>query len=1190
MDLGSRYQRTASSRSPSTERFNSSPSRAGRSPSGRGTRRSPQREAAAAGGRAAASRYSHDTVASRGRRSGSRSPTPPPARSGAAVGSSTAAADALREAIADSSVRLDGRKFRDVRSFFELVDTRASGAVGAKELRDALVRLDLGLARAELRACYDIGRGSTIELHELERWLQRGGTRRLSSPNRRDGPRERVRERKALARRLAQTVGEEVGLALRRNQASMASAFRQMDADGSGSLTPAEFRQGLRSLTGKGATAVQLRLLMTELDKDRDGRVDYGEFLAAVEHAADARRLARSVTERLRQTIMRNRDSLLQTFDEFDENGDGVLSAKEFRRGLKARGIVLQQGEMQQLMQVMDTDGNDTLDYREFIDAVEQIGDTSDDMSSDFTDDQWAERRGSLSSDGDSTFRFSRHGVAAYDDDSTDDNVADLQRQVRLLRDQLDDYRGDEYMMGGAAVGLSGKARARQLRNRMKAGRLQGMRQSRSLIWYFGAWKNCTAEKARENAERTFAGQWHIVGSDHDGQSVEEWIIVWIGTAGDVHCECFTRKPAGHATVASSRVEHGKVIGDRLRFTQVYPHSGERTKWELTSRGGRDQLAGSWKGAATGEFAAQRCQLWVDSHDVDLPQTTPRGLRGDSSIGRSSTSPRAAHGASSSSPQRRRASARRLAHVVTEEILEKMAEHHRSLASTFSRMDKTRSGSLSPAEFRQGLRSLTGTVLTQPQMRLLMTELDKDGDDRVDYGEFVAAVMRTADARRLARSVTERLRQDIRINRDSLLHTFDEFDENGDGVLSAKEFRRGLKARGIVLQQGEMQQLMQVMDTDGNDTLDYLEFIDAIVLLGSNSTDTSDIGGMRRSPPKLTVRTPGDDDFDFSPRSTGSGGSGTPRQRSSGRAGTPALITAIAQRLDELDGWQTSHLFRPRNRLSSTKSDVQELLEQLRGGRADTSLAISHKVTARTQDPRTLIALLYAWLLDLPDSPVPKTMFHDCKLVVDRPEQEAKVLSSLVKDMPEPGQSIVRAVVDLYRRIDPDRLDMEAINKGLAPALMHSPQGAEQKWNYGDFVALLVQELPGQSEDHGRRRRRTASPRRKHGPQQQQPDQQHSLLPQHQQRTQPYSYRAHSTDDPDFHQTGGSSSSSSPGRRRRSPSPGALESLFGSCPGRSNSGGSGGDDSRRGGRGGSPSQRRRNPTPFGSQYPASYDR
>jgi hypothetical protein len=393
-----------------------------------------------------------------------------------------------------------------------------------------------------------------------------------------------------------------------------------------------------------------------------------------------------------------------------------------------------------------------------------------------------------------------------------------------------------------------------------------------------------------------------------------------------------------------------------------------------------------------------------------------------------------------------------------------------------------------------------------------------------------------------------------------------------------------------VLQQGEMQQLMQVMDTDGNDTLDYLEFIDAIVLLGSNSTDTSDIGGMRRSPPKLTVRTPGDDDFDFSPRSTGSGGSGTPRQRSSGRAGTPALITAIAQRLDELDGWQTSHLFRPRNRLSSTKSDVQELLEQLRGGRADTSLAISHKVTARTQDPRTLIALLYAWLLDLPDSPVPKTMFHDCKLVVDRPEQEAKVLSSLVKDMPEPGQSIVRAVVDLYRRIDPDGLDMEAINKGLAPALMHSPQGAEQKWNYGDFVALLVQELPGQSEDHGRRRRRTASPRRKHGPQQQQPDQQHSLLPQHQQRTQPYSYRAHSTDDPDFHQTGGSSSSSSPGRRRRSPSPGALESLFGSCPGRSNSGGSGGDDSRRGGRGGSPSQRRRNPTPFGSQYPASYDR
>jgi Ca2+-binding EF-hand superfamily protein len=1074
MDLGSRYHRTGSARSPRRERDAAAAAALARSGGRTATaaaaqgserspgrsspesRRSPQR-------RAAASRlYQQDTAASRGRllsretsrshsrsRSGSRSRS----RSGSPspVGSRKTAAEALLDAIEDSSTRLDGRRFHDVRDFFELVDTRGNGAITPSELRSAVERLDLGIGRSDLRACYDIGKGSTIELPELERWLQKGRGAQRSSPTRRRRSSDSARASKVLARRLSQSVPENVAAAIALHRVKVENAFVRFDSRGTGSLSSAAFRKCLERppLSGTVLTRPQVKLLMSELDKDRDGRVDYCEFVS------------------------------------------------------------------------------------EAVRISEVISDTTD---SDFTDDtheRGRPRRRSNSTDAGSVYRFARHGLAVHEDeDSSDEIIADLQRQVRVLRDQRDDY-----MQSRTPTSLSGKARARQLRSRMKAGRLQGVRQVSTLFWAFTKWKQITAVKTREEAARAFSGQWHIKGRDHDDQDVEEWLVLWVGRAGDIHGEFLARASADHVATQSSVFKSGDIAGRRLRFTQVYPHSAQRTRWELTTGGGRGQLSGTWTGDAEGEFTAERCQIWVDSCDPQ-PQTSPRALYNDSPRRTHSGSPSAGRGRSS--PKQLKKAARRLAHVVTEDIVDTMYENRMSLASTFHRMDKGRSGSLSSAEFREGLHLLTGTVLTKPQVRLLMSELDKDGDGRVDYEELLAAVSRATDARRLARNVTEELRQRIRLNRQSLLETFGDFDTNGDGVLSAREVQRGLQARGIKLLSPEIDQLMQVVDTDGNGTLDYCEFVEAAVHLGSDSADEADIGDnatidireRRRSPPRLTVRSPTADDD--SPRSTGS-----PRQRSAGRSGTPALINAIAKRLDEIDGWQTKHLFRQLNRSHTAFSEAHALLEQLEGERAMASFAISHKVVAQTVDSRTLTALLYAWLLELHDSPIPKTMFQECKIISERPQHARTALMQLVKDIPDPGQSILRAVIALYRVHDPDASDTVAIDNGLAPALMHSPQGAEQKWNHGDFIAVLVRELPDPSDfGHGQQDGSgSASPRG---------------VPR--QRRSPFS------------QAPARKAQRSPTRRQKPQSPGKTESMFSSCPGRPNSGDDGNDRSRRRGR------------------------
>ena len=883
-----------------------------------------------------------------------------------------------------------------------------------------------------------------------------------------------------------------------------------------GTIQLAELERWLRTSQPRGAARKPSPRFVVDSDSSAksDRRASAGG--PRRQHKERAQWLARELSDPFVEKVFRSRSALASDFHRLDAKSTGSLTTAEVRQGLTQSLTMLTTAQARELRASLDRineDDHARVDYDEFMAAIliRRNGALDSESDTDLTDDA-SDRRFSGASD---TGRFSRHGLRAHDDvDELSDYVAELERQLQGLQDEVDD-QADVYAGGGSATG--GRARAEQLRNREKAGRMLGVRQGRTLGAVFAAWKKRVEHKRGKEARRLFAGQWSITGKDHAGRSVEEWLILCVGKSGDIQGECLESKPEHGMAPSQSSLEDGRVDLEecQLVFTQVYP-KGDRTEWSLTASGISNELVGVWSGDAHGKFTARRCRIWAGSDESDVVVArTPRGIYDDgSSIARGSL-------------KKMKTQARRLAHEVAEEVLEALARSRSTLASAFRRMDTNRTGSLSAAEFRRGIESLTGTVLTQAQMRVLMEELDRDGDDRVDYDEFVAAVQRTADARRLAREVSEMLRSDIRSHKDDLMLVFDEFDTNGDGVLSTKEFQRGLKRRGISVRSDEMEKLMQVVDTDGNSLIDYREFIDAVDRWSGWTSDET-----TRSPPKLTVRTDRlTDDDDVSPRSR------IARQSPVRSAGTPAIISAIAHRLDDLDAWEDTHLFQQRSGSAARKAqtEAQELLKQLADGR-DYTTEISNRVVARTEGPYTLVALLFMWLLRLPESPVPKTMFTDCKQVMDRRHLASKALPPLISDMPEPGQSIVRAVIELYQSVDPAAEDATAIDTALTPALMHSPQGAQPAWRYGEFISLLVQEMPRskrsaispRSRRNAAARARSVSPAAARSP-----------------RGRPVqSTRSRSPDMGDDHHA-------------RKKSPGAVESLFQSCPGRPAGGGTG---------------------------------
>ena len=175
------------------------------------------------------------------------------------------------------------------------------------------------------------------------------------------------RERKGDAQAAARTVMEH----LRESKAKMRDIkkmFKDIDANGDGKLSPMEFAKGLRQQTSIDYDlSMQLAdQLMMVMDRNNDNSIDVYEFL----NSFRAEQIIRKFRDKLRGQDVHG------VFDAMDTNQNGVLSGLEFAQGLEQLGITkgLKPNEIDDIMDLIDMDGNNAIDFQEFVAVIGHTG------------------------------------------------------------------------------------------------------------------------------------------------------------------------------------------------------------------------------------------------------------------------------------------------------------------------------------------------------------------------------------------------------------------------------------------------------------------------------------------------------------------------------------------------------------------------------------------------------------------------------------------------------------------------------------------------------------------------------------------------------------------------------------------------------------------------------------------------
>ena len=131
--------------------------------------------------------------------------------------------------------------------------------------------------------------------------------------------------------------------------------FDIFDRDGSGSIDVHELDKVLKTL-GQKIDESELQDLVTQLDKDGDGQIDFDEF-ASLSIISDS-------------SADQSQD-LREVFKKFDQNGDGFIDVAEMSsQAMSILGKSLSDAEIIEMFRIADNDGSGHLDYDEFVKVI----------------------------------------------------------------------------------------------------------------------------------------------------------------------------------------------------------------------------------------------------------------------------------------------------------------------------------------------------------------------------------------------------------------------------------------------------------------------------------------------------------------------------------------------------------------------------------------------------------------------------------------------------------------------------------------------------------------------------------------------------------------------------------------------------------------------------------------------------
>ena len=141
--------------------------------------------------------------------------------------------------------------------------------------------------------------------------------------------------------------------------------FLLFDVDGDQVINRKELGAVMRSF-GENPTEEDLNALMKELDTDGSDVLEFKEFLQLMEK-----------TDRLdvmlkRKLTEKQQDEIKQKFMEFDDDHDGAIDMRELRNVIQIFGQTPTDEELQALLDELDADKTNLLEFPEFLILMQQ--------------------------------------------------------------------------------------------------------------------------------------------------------------------------------------------------------------------------------------------------------------------------------------------------------------------------------------------------------------------------------------------------------------------------------------------------------------------------------------------------------------------------------------------------------------------------------------------------------------------------------------------------------------------------------------------------------------------------------------------------------------------------------------------------------------------------------------------------
>lgn len=131
-------------------------------------------------------------------------------------------------------------------------------------------------------------------------------------------------------------------------RAEYKQTFDMFDTDQSGRISSAELGQVMEQL-GQTPTEADLQAMVSEVDADEDGEINFEEFLMMMAKKENS-----------------DNDEIRAAFEIFDKNQDGFISPTELRTVMESLGEVLTEADIETMMKGADQNGDGQVSFDEF--------------------------------------------------------------------------------------------------------------------------------------------------------------------------------------------------------------------------------------------------------------------------------------------------------------------------------------------------------------------------------------------------------------------------------------------------------------------------------------------------------------------------------------------------------------------------------------------------------------------------------------------------------------------------------------------------------------------------------------------------------------------------------------------------------------------------------------------------------